>query len=98
MPKKSYTRTGRSCRVTFYLPAEVGASSVSLCGEFNSWDPAAHPMRPRKDGTFYISLSLDAGQEYRYRFLVDGERWENDWVADAYRPNDFGSEDSNIIL
>jgi hypothetical protein len=25
---------------------------------------------------------------------VDGERWENDWAADAYAPNAFGTEDS----
>ncbi|MCB2204728.1 isoamylase early set domain-containing protein [bacterium] len=96
MPKKSYTRTGRSCRVTFYLPAEVQAQRVALCGEFNDWDAEAHPLRVRKDGTRYISLSLDAGRSYRYRFLVDGDRWENDWNADAYAPNEYGSEDSIV--
>ncbi len=98
MPKKSYTRTGRSCRVTFYLPADVKAESVALCGEFNDWLPDAHPMRMKKDGSHYVSLSLDAGRSYRYRYLVDGSRWENDWEADEYRPNEFGSDDSVVIV
>ncbi|PLX32261.1 MAG: glycoside hydrolase [Ignavibacteria bacterium] len=98
MQKKSYTRTGRSCRVTFYLPADVKASRASLCGEFNDWNPDAHVMAKRKDGTFYVSLYLDAGKSYRYRFLLDDTRWENDWEAESYIPNDHGSDDSLITL
>jgi 1,4-alpha-glucan branching enzyme len=84
--------------VTFYLPAEVKADHVALCGEFNDWRSDAHPMRMKKDGSYYVSLSLDTGHSYRYRFLVDGTRWENDWNADEYRPNEFGSEDSIITV
>ena len=98
MLKKSYTKTRRSCRVTFYLPADVQAEHATLCGEFNDWNPAAHPMIKKKDGTFYVSLYLDAGASYRYRFLLDNDRWENDWEAEAYVPNEHGSEDSLITV
>ena len=98
MPKKNYTKTGRSCRVTFYLPAEVGAETASLCGEFNDWDPSLHPMGRKKDGTFYTSLYLDAGNSYRYRFLLDGARWENDWEAESYVVNEHGTDDSIITV
>lgn len=96
--KKSYTKTGRSCRVTFELPAEVGANTVALCGEFNEWDVTRHPMRRRRDGSFSTTVSLKPGAEYRFRYLIDGERWENDWEADKYVPNEFGSEDSVVIV
>ena len=98
MPKKDYTKTGRSCRVTFELPAEVKAQKACLCGEFNQWDPSSHPMKRRKDGSFTLTISMKPGQQYRYRFLLDGERWENDWAAEAYLPNDQGSEDSLVII
>jgi 1,4-alpha-glucan branching enzyme len=98
MLKKSYSTTGRSCRVTFYLPKEVIAERVALCGEFNNWNPDVHPMRKKKDGTYYVSLNLDAGRSYRYRFLIDGERWENDWTAEEYRSNEFGGDDSVITI
>ena len=96
--KKSYTKTGKSCRVTFSLPAEVGAESVALCGEFNAWDKEKHPLKRRKDGSFSTTISLKLGAAYRFRYWVDGERWENDWAADKYLPNEFGSEDSVVVL
>ena len=96
--KKSYTKTGRSCRVTFELPSEVNANTVALCGEFNDWDPTQHPMKRRKDGSFSLTISLKPGDEYRFRYLVDGERWENDWEADKYLPNEFGTEDSVVVV
>jgi 1,4-alpha-glucan branching enzyme len=96
--KKNYTKTGKSCRVTFSLPAEVGAETVSLCGGFNNWDTEKHPLKRRKDGSFSTTITLNANAEYRFRYWVDGERWENDWAADKYLPNEFGSEDSVISL
>ena len=55
-------------------------------------------MKRRKDGSFTITISLKPGQQYRYRFLLDGERWENDWAAEAYVPNEYGSEDSVVNI
>ena len=98
MMKKGFSKTGRSCRVTFDLPPDVGAAKVALCGEFNEWNPSAHPMKPRKDGRFSTTVSLPAGKTYRFRYLLDGKRWENDWSADGYVPNEFGTDDSLIDL
>lgn len=98
MLKKEYTKTGRSCRVTFNLPAEVNAQNACLCGEFNDWDQNSHPMKRAKDGSFSLTISLKPGYQYRFRYLLDGERWENDWAADSYLPNDLGSEDSVVNI
>lgn len=96
MLTKNYSKTGRFCRVTFNLYPPETVSKVSLCGEFNGWDPADLPMLRRKDGRFSITLSLEAGGNYRFRYLLDGEGWENDWEADGYVPNAFGTEDSLV--
>jgi 1,4-alpha-glucan branching enzyme len=98
MPTKEYTKTGRSCRVTFNLPSEVNAQKANLCGDFNQWDQESHPMKRRKDGSFELTISLKPGQQYRYKYFLDGERWENDWAAEAYLPNEHGSEDSVITI
>ena len=98
MMKKAYTETGRSCRVTFELPGQVSAETVALCGEFNEWDPTQHPMKRRRDGSFSLTISLKPGHEYRFRYLLDGERWENDWAADKYVLNEFGTEDSVVVV
>ena len=98
MVRKHYSKTGRSCRVTFDLPAEVNATKASLCGDFNAWNPAANAMKYRKDGRFSTTVSLEAGRSYRFKYLLDDNRWENDWVADGYVSNEFGSEDSLLEL
>ena len=96
MLKKSYTKTGNICRVTFKLAAEIGAETAVLVGEFNDWDANAEPMRQLKDGSFSQTVSMEAGRSYRFRYLLDGARWENDWEADGYLPNEHGSEDSIV--
>jgi 1,4-alpha-glucan branching enzyme len=96
--KKTYLKSGRSCRVTFQLSQEVSADTVALCGEFNDWDADRNPMKKRKDGNFSTTITLTPGNSYRYRYLVDGQRWENDWDADEYVPNEFGTEDSVVIV
>lgn len=82
-------------KVTFTLPREVDADSVSLCGDFNDWSPTAHPLKKYKDGHYGVSVNLSTGI-YRYRFLLDGQKWENDWKADEYAPNEYGTEDSIV--
>lgn len=98
MLKKSMSKGGKTCRVTFTVPATVEAEEVYVCGEFNDWDEASHPLTRRKDGRFSATVTLETGRDYRFRYLLDGERWENDWEADAYIPNAFGSEDSVVKL
>ena len=55
-------------------------------------------MSLQEDGSFSVTVSLNAGNDYRYRYLLDGARWENDWAADAYVPNPFGTQDSVLKL
>ncbi len=93
--KKTVARNGK-VHVTFELPPEVEAESVSVLGEFNEWTPEVNVLKPRKNGSFGVTIPFDPGHRYRYRFLLDGERWENDWAADSYEPNSFGTEDSVV--
>ncbi len=98
MPKKNYSKSGSLCRVTFKLPAEVHSDSASLVGEFNEWSTEATPMRKLKNGDFSVTLSLETGRTYRYRYLLDVDRWDNDRDADGYIGNEFGTEDSIIKI
>jgi 1,4-alpha-glucan branching enzyme len=83
-------------RITFELPREVEAAEAYLCGDFNEWSPQAHPLRRYRDGHFAITVPLQSGRAYRYRFLLDGHRWENDWEAEEYVPNPYGGDDSLV--
>lgn len=96
MLQKVYSKTGRACRVTFIVPSDTKANTVFLCGEFNDWDRSSHPLTQRKDGSFARMVWLKTGQQYRFRYWLDDDRWENDWAADAYAPNPFGGDDSIV--
>jgi len=86
--------------VTFSLSkaAAAFASDVHLVGDFNGWDKTANPMKKQKNGTFAASLSLERGKDYQFRYLLDGERWQNDWKADRYLRNEFGDDNSVVIV
>lgn len=99
MITKSYAKTGRACRVTFEIPAgQARCERAAVLGDFNDWNPEAHPMERRQDGSLAATVSLPIGHSYRFRYLLDGDRWENDAAADATVPNVFGSEDSVLAL
>lgn len=79
------------------LPDGVEAASVNLVGEFNDWDTKATPMKRGKGGTFRVLVELEPGQEFQLRYLVDGERWCNEWHADAYVPNAMGVDNCVVV-
>ena len=93
--RKQHLKNG-TCKVTFELPATAGADLAHLCADFNDWSTTDTPMIRRRDGSFRVAVVLEPGRSYRFRYLIDGTRWENDWAADAYVPNDYGSDDSIV--
>jgi 1,4-alpha-glucan branching enzyme len=98
MLAKKYSQDGKTCLVTFTLPAQVQAKVAHLYGDFTEWEKSPQQMLLQEDGGFSITLFLATGHDYRFRYLLDGQRWENDWAADAYVPNPFGTQDSVLKL
>ncbi|MDI7274677.1 MAG: isoamylase early set domain-containing protein [Anaerolineae bacterium] len=99
MIRKDPGRTPDVVRVTFELPATVWAESVSLVGDFNGWDPSALPMaRGRDHESWRITVELQRGREYQFRYLINGTEWCNDWDADRYVPNPYGGDNSVVVL
>ena len=94
---KSRGAKGRAS-VTFTLDPGVGAQTAAVCGEWNDWSAGADVMCRDAEGGFSVTVDLDAGRVYRFRYLLDGQRWDNDWAADAYLPNGFGGDDSAVDL
>lgn len=87
---------GEQVRVTFRLPSTIWAESVHLVGDFNDWSRTSHPLQRTRDGEWEISLVLNPGKSYQFRYLVNRSDWQNDWNADRYVSNSFGGENSVI--
>lgn len=98
--RKQYLISNNICKVTFRLPKEAahGAQMVTIVGDFNKWNLTENKMKKLKNGDFTLTLNLPCNREYRFRYLVDTNKWENDWFANKYVPNDFGTEDSVVVV
>lgn len=98
--KKQYLKSSPLCKVTFRLPKDAAgdAGAVSIVGEFNNWNMSEHQMKKLKNGDFTATIELPCNREFRFRYLIDSCRWENDWFADKYLPNEFGSDDSVVVV
>lgn len=84
--------------VRLYLEAPR-ASAVSVVGDWNGWDPSAHRLSDRDgDGVWEIVIRLEPGREYRYQFLIDGERWIADPNAPLKVEDGFGGTDSVLHI
>ncbi len=59
--------------VEFSYKATLKVKSVSIAGEFNSWNPTKDFLKyDERRGLWYILIPLDVGK-YEYKFLIDGE-------------------------
>ena len=67
-----------SVRVTFALPASEPPGAVSVVGDFNNWDPFAHPLRKRSNGTRSTVVTVTPGRTLRFRYLAEGGKWFDD--------------------
>jgi len=83
--------------VTFEIPASIWAERINLVGEFNDWDTESLPFQQNREGHWLVELELEAGREYRFRYLLDGEQWRDDWHADSFVANPFGGYDSVVV-
>jgi len=53
-----------------FICGATQAQHVSLVGDFNKWNPRAHPMQRQPDGAWLVRVELRHGH-HRYAFLVD---------------------------
>ncbi|MGD9795882.1 MAG: hypothetical protein AB7V43_20640 [Acidimicrobiia bacterium] len=84
MLKRTHERTGE--KVTFSLTID---QPVSVVGDFNGWDPHAHPLAKRTNGTRSVAVVLPAGR-YAFRYLAADGEFFDDEAADGYEENGFG--------
>ncbi len=98
--KKQYLKTQPVCKVTFKLPKDAApdADTVTIVGDFNNWNMTETQMKKLKSGDFKATVDLACNREYKFRYLIDSSRWENDWYADKYIPNEHGSDDSVVVI
>mgnify|MGYP006304610763 CR=1 FL=1 len=98
--KKQYLKSKPVCKVKFNLSKEdaQNASKVQLLGDFNNWNEKISPMRKLKNGSFTIIMDLQTGNEYQFRYLLDGKTWISDQGADKFMPTPYGDGDNSVVI
>ena len=99
--KKQYLKNKPICKVTFQIvePKSNLARKAQVLGDFNGWSTGSAPMKRLKNGAFSLTMNLETGREYAFRYLLDGVVWQNETDADGTAPTPFGdSVNSKITL
>jgi hypothetical protein len=91
-------RLGQEEGIAQFVARFPDARSVAVVGSFNDWRPGSIPLEDvDHDGVRSASIVLPAGS-LEYMFVVDGERWVADPLAGRYVEDDFGRENSLLIV
>lgn len=84
-------------RVTFGLSNGVWADTIYLVGDFNGWDRTSHPLKRDDAGNWSLTIDLEVGRAFQFRYLCDCDHWLNDMYADAFVMNPYGSDNFVVI-
>ena len=96
MIKVTKSKGGSPIKVSFVLPLSETPEPVSVLGDFNSWDPHAHPLKKRTNGTRSATVELEPGKRYAFKYLSDGGTWFTDPEAEHTDVNEYGETNSII--
>jgi 1,4-alpha-glucan branching enzyme len=83
-------------KVSFILPGDAVTGKVSVVGDFNDWDPLAHPLRPRSNGTRSVAVTLPSQRRFAFRYLDEAGTWHDDDAAHGYQENGVGGVNSVV--
>ncbi|MDH4086070.1 MAG: isoamylase early set domain-containing protein [Nitrospira sp.] len=76
-PRPPRTRKGPKKESVLFEYFDPSAKIVVLVGDFNQWNSSIRPMKRDAGGLWKVKVLLAPGS-YQYKFVVNGERWEED--------------------
>jgi hypothetical protein len=72
------------------------ARSVALAGDFNGWrQDGCRLIKAEAEGVWTITVPLRPGR-YKYMYIVDGQQWETDPLAESYEQDGFGMRNAIV--
>jgi topoisomerase IA-like protein len=92
MITRTTSRSGT--KVTFSVAA---STAVSVVGDFNGWDPSAHPLRKGTGGVRSATITLAPGA-YAFRYLAHGGLFFDEPDADRFDSNEHGGIDGVLVI
>ena len=96
MVQKTYFKTKDYCKVKFSFKVE-NAETVEILGLNSDWENSI-VMSKKKDGTFTSEVSLPKNSQHEFKYRVNETEWLNEPEADSLSTNEFGGQNSVIVL
>ena len=99
MLKKQYQKKKKVAKVTFTLPKEAAAEAkeVRVVGEFSDWKWENSPLMKVAGKEYQTVIELALGRKYEFRYMLDNQKWENDWAADDYVPSPYAGVYNSVV-
>jgi 1,4-alpha-glucan branching enzyme len=96
MLTKRFFKTKDEVEVTFQVD-RADVDSVAWVAEATNWEPVPMKRAERGKGPHRLRVRLPKETSVQFRYLFGDGRWENDEAADAYWPNEYGSDNSVVL-
>ncbi len=101
MVKSQYLKSKEKFKVTFKVPnkelPETEVDSLVVLGSFNDWSDG-EPLTANKKGEYRATVHVDSPGELEFRYLLNDEIWINDWHAENYVQNEYGTDNCVVTL
>jgi 1,4-alpha-glucan branching enzyme len=83
-------------KVTFSIPDP--GQPVSVVADFNDWNPEAHPLRKRGNGTRSVAVMLPSGVRTQFRYVTADGTYFDDPEGDYVEPNGLGDTHTVVLI
>jgi 1,4-alpha-glucan branching enzyme len=99
MIRKTYVQVHDKtvARVMFKVPNGTKTRRIYLVGDFNDWNLLSHPMQYEPNQGWVLTLNLQLGRAYQFRYLRDGKDWMCDSQADGFVYNPTGAHNFIVV-
>jgi serine protease AprX len=74
------------------------AEDISLCGDFNEWKQDEIKLKKQASGFWRAELEILPAGKYRYKFVVDKQRWAEDASNGLKEADGFGGFNSILYV
>jgi hypothetical protein len=90
----------KNCKVTFVLDKNDFSEfdDIRVLGDFNGWHYEKGLIMELKKGQFKSSVTVKAGINYEFRYILNGRHWFNDPQGDGLVDSPFYGISNTLII
>lgn len=81
-----------------FIYVDDDAQNIEIAGDFNDWNPVSLDKQQVNGQDVWSGFVTMSRGEHKYMFIVDGEKWVTDPLANMYEDDGFGNKNALIYL